>query len=453
MRKWWPAALFVFYLLFLRAYYVGFFNDDAFYVVGARSLLQGGYMELSSPVPRPLDNYPPGYPLLLAQVLWLFGGSLLAAQLLSVALSVASAWLLWKLSEDWRAVLAAAVCPLAATLSGTLLSEVPYTTLSLLLLTAARAHWARKDDGVWAFLGALAGFGALIRATGLVLPGALVLCLLAERRLRTAAVSAAAAALAALPYYARNLWLTGRADTRFDEMAAAALRAPLSNAAYYGRELFGRTLLRLDGLEWLFALICLPAVFIALRRRGLKGWSKLVPAYLGLYALVHLAWPYQSGRYVYPMIGLACMLLPRPLLALSVALSVLPTARAAQASLKGGSPMNTPPERAYAWLRENADRAAVLGADLDGRLYLWTGRKTAQLPRAAGAEALNSFVEAYGVDYVFLEPDAGFMRRGDSFDAAAPEQRRAALADKKRYELVFFDEREGTRIYRVKRPG
>lgn len=450
MRKWWPAALFAFYLLFLRAYYVGFFNDDAFYVIGARSLLQGGYMELSSPAPRPLDNYPPGYPLLLAQVLWLFGDSLLAAQLLSVALAAASAWLLWKLSGDWRAVLAAAVCPLSATLSGTLLSELPYTALSLLLLVSSRAHWARKDDGVWAFLGALAGYGALIRATGAALPAALVLCLAAERRWRQAAVCAAASAVVALPYYARNLWLTGRADTRLGEMAEAALRSPLSNAAYYGQELFGRTLFRLDGLEWLFALVCAAAAAVSLRKRGLAGWSKVLPAYLGLYVLVHLAWPYQSGRYVYPLVGLACLLLPRPLLALSVGLSVLPTARAAEASLRGGSPMNTPPARAYSWLRETTDLSDVLAADLDGRTYLWTGRKTAQLPRRAGARELEDFVDDHGADYVFLEPAAGFMRRGDSFDAAAPEERLRALSDPRLYELVFFDEHEGTRIYRVK---
>lgn len=37
------------YLLSLGAYYVGFFNDDAFYLIGARSLLGGNYTELSHP--------------------------------------------------------------------------------------------------------------------------------------------------------------------------------------------------------------------------------------------------------------------------------------------------------------------------------------------------------------------------------------------------------------------
>lgn len=128
----------------------------------------------------------------------------------------------------------------------------------------------------------------------------------------------------------------------------------------------------------------------------------------------------------------------------------MPTARAASASLRGGTPMNTPPERAYAWIRDTTDRSDVLAADLDGRLYLWTGRKTAQLPRGAGAAELAEFLDVYGVDYVYLEPADGFMRRGDSFDAAAPERRLAALSDPKLYELVFFDETEGTRIYRVR---
>ncbi|MDD5629795.1 MAG: hypothetical protein PHU21_12065, partial [Elusimicrobia bacterium] len=61
------AGLAVLYLLCLRAYYVGFFNDDAFYLIGARSLLSGGFRELSAPGAPPMTVYMPGYPLILAQ--------------------------------------------------------------------------------------------------------------------------------------------------------------------------------------------------------------------------------------------------------------------------------------------------------------------------------------------------------------------------------------------------
>lgn len=72
------AALF---WLSRHAYYVGFFNDDAYYLIGAKSLLSGRYAEIHSPGAPPLVNYLPGWPLLLAPVLLLTGGSLAAAQL------------------------------------------------------------------------------------------------------------------------------------------------------------------------------------------------------------------------------------------------------------------------------------------------------------------------------------------------------------------------------------
>src|SRR5262249_13333046 len=72
-----------------RAYYVGFFNDDAFYIIGARSLLQGRYAELNAPGQPPLVNYPPGTSLLLAPVAFLAGGSLWPYQVFAAAASVA----------------------------------------------------------------------------------------------------------------------------------------------------------------------------------------------------------------------------------------------------------------------------------------------------------------------------------------------------------------------------
>src|SRR5437660_3946930 len=71
------------YALAVNAYYVGFFNDDAFYLIGARSLLQGRYVELNQPGTPPLINYTVGYPLLLVPVAALFSDAARPAQLLS----------------------------------------------------------------------------------------------------------------------------------------------------------------------------------------------------------------------------------------------------------------------------------------------------------------------------------------------------------------------------------
>ena len=53
------------YLAYLPRFYVGFFNDDARFILAAQSLLQGGYRRLAAPEHPPLNLIFPGYPFLL----------------------------------------------------------------------------------------------------------------------------------------------------------------------------------------------------------------------------------------------------------------------------------------------------------------------------------------------------------------------------------------------------
>src|SRR5688572_21115691 len=84
-----PFFIFI-YILALRAYYVGFFNDDAFYIIGSKSLIQGSYRELNQPGAPPFVSYLPGYPLLLTPFSLLFPHTTLPHQLFSVLLTAAS---------------------------------------------------------------------------------------------------------------------------------------------------------------------------------------------------------------------------------------------------------------------------------------------------------------------------------------------------------------------------
>lgn len=483
------ASLAVLYLLCLRAYYVGFFNDDAFYLIGARSLLQGGGLrELNAPGAPPLLNYLPGYPLLLAQWAWLFGESTRAAQLLSVLLTLSGLALMWVLlsSELPAAVALSAVCvagfnPLTASVSGAVLADLPYFALTPLVFLAAAAAWPRRQPWVWAGLGALCGVCFLVRPTGAAFVLALLLCLLAERRWSAVFWAAAGAAAAAGPWLLRNWLLSGLPLSHGAELAApwrdnlrAGLTARLArNAVYYGPELFWRTLFRWPAwsrLETATVFLGLAALAAGLRAWGLRGWRKLLTVYAVLYAALHLQLHLQSGRYVFtflpvavPMIFLGAREADRRwrlrgalvpgLLALSAALSAAPVLRVARVSLRGHTPLNTPPERTVAWIRGETSPDDVLAADLDGRLHLLCGRRTVRLPKAAGPEAFHSRLRAAGAAYLLAAPNDGFMTtisRNTSHDPL-PEGRLALLlSDRTRYEPVFADAAEGTAIYRVR---
>jgi hypothetical protein len=484
-KAWLPwAGLAGLYLLCLRAYYVGFFNDDAFYIIGARSLLQGRYVELNAPGHPPLDNYPPGYPILLAQLAWLAGESLLAAQLLSVALTMACVWLLRLcFAAELPAIVvsaaaaAAALNPLTVSISGVVLSDIPLLAVTLLVLLAARRRWSEKTSWFWARLGALAGYACLVRTSGAALLAALVLCLLLEKRWRAALAAGFSGGAIFGAYLLRNQLVMGRSEARLVKVLAGWKDLRLwDNASFYLHEIFGRALFRWpagpgqSSLNGLTLILCLTALAAGLRAWGLKGWRKLVPAYLLGYAGVHLLWPQQGGRYMVSILPLVCVLLFLGLdwadrrwklggkavwsaLALSLVLSAAPVWSVVSASLWGRTPLTTPPQRTVAWIKQATDIGDVLATEADGRLYLLTGRRTVHLRNIHEPEAFFrwlldhhvSYVVSFPTDYIMMTPAKNLES-----DPLPLETLNGLLADESRYEPVFGDEAERAAVYRVR---
>src|SRR4051812_25463771 len=68
---WILMAGFVLYALSFSMYYAGYFNDDASYILGAKSLMMGKYVSLDLPGQPPKTAYPPGFSLFLVPFVWL----------------------------------------------------------------------------------------------------------------------------------------------------------------------------------------------------------------------------------------------------------------------------------------------------------------------------------------------------------------------------------------------
>jgi len=483
------AGLAVLYLLCLRAYYVGFFNDDAFYLIGARSLLSGGFRELSSPGAPPMTLYMPGYPLVLAQWSWLAGSSPLAAQLLSVVMTTAAAGLMWACfapelpaAAAFASVAVTACNPLTVGISAAVLSEIPFLVMTLLVFLAARAVWEEGSELAWAGLGAMTGAAFLIRPTGAALALALVLSLLGERRWRRAAWAAPVAALVAAPWLVRNALVGGSALPYASQLAApwsasAAFRDVLlrlsRNAEFYGPELFWRTWFRwpawpgVSALKWATVLLGLAALAAGLREWGARGWRKLLSVYLLAYAAIHLQLHLQSSRYLFTALPMAAPLfflgldaadrrlglrgkLTLGAAALSLALSLGPVANVVRTSLWRHTPLNTPPLKTLAWIRSSTSPTDILAADLDGRLFLLTGRRTVRLRKLYAPGAFAAWLKGARVDYVLVEPNDCFMTTASGRTAHDPmplDRLRNLLSGGRR---VFADAEERTEIYRVR---
>ncbi|MBI5240478.1 MAG: glycosyltransferase family 39 protein [Elusimicrobia bacterium] len=479
------GGLAVLYLLCLRAYYVGFFNDDAFYLIGARSLMSGGFRELSAPGAPPMTVYMPGYPLLLAQWSWLAGLTPLSAQLLSVSLTVAGAALMWACfvpelpaAAAFAAVAVCACNPLTVSVSGTVLSDVPYLVMTLLVFLAARAAWRDGPGLAWLGLGLLGGAAFLVRPTGAALVLALLAALAWERRWRQAACCAAGAALVAAPWLARNLMVSGVTLPYASQLAAAGsggglLERLTRNASFYGPELFWRTLFRwpawpgLPLLKGATVLLGLAAVALGLREWGAKGWRKVLTLYLLVYAVLHLQLHLQSHRYiltalpmVLPLLFLGLDAADRRLAlrgrlvlgaaALSLALSLGPLSSIVRTSLWRRTAVNTPPLRTAAWIAASTRPGDVVAADLDGRWHLLTGRLTVRLRKLYEPALFAAWLRDTRVDYVLVEPNDFFMTTaaGRTTHDPMPLDRLEPLLSGAR--RVFADAEEGTRIYAVR---
>ena len=136
--------------------HLGLFNDDAEYLVLGEALASGqGYTWANDPLQPPHNKYPPGYPLAVAGVLLLTGnandayGGIIPAKLLTLLAFAGALVLLWLLLsrtqrepgfEPLLAVGLFAVNPFVLEYAVQIMSELPYTLLSLLALWAATRY-------------------------------------------------------------------------------------------------------------------------------------------------------------------------------------------------------------------------------------------------------------------------------------------------------------------------
>lgn len=231
-------------------YHVGSFDDDGAYLAMAEGIAHGVGLTGRLPFGYPLlQDYPPGYPALLAALVLVFGTGhgFVAERLWSVACFTALFPLTWVwlrrrgLSEALSAgvLLLLALNPLLATFGSMVMAETSFLVALMCLLFAAEA-WGRSPraltmSGVLTVV--LAGALVWLKEAGLAIDGGVVLWLVANRQWRRAVVTAVAAGALLAPIV----------------VARALIGVPLAGARYTGE--IGRSL----GGDIFHRLLQLPA--------------------------------------------------------------------------------------------------------------------------------------------------------------------------------------------------
>jgi hypothetical protein len=187
-------------------------GDNAQFIVLGKSLLAGhGLSHINAPDQKPDTKYPFLYPLILAGVLWVAPGSVVALKMIGVVACVGAALLYYPLfrksAEPAAALGAAALAVLSPDIlrhSSIVIAEVPYLFVSMAAL--AFVSWAegRRPERYWVPVALVLVMAAYyIKATGIALAAAIVLLLLVRRRWRWAFGFLGGAVLLALPWALR----------------------------------------------------------------------------------------------------------------------------------------------------------------------------------------------------------------------------------------------------------
>lgn len=431
-------------------------QDDARYILLARSLGSGGYYDLFN-VDLPLHSlYPPGYPALLAGWGALFGDGFFTAIALNVLLSAASLWIFFLalrrlVSAEFAVLSVVALAANSALVlrAGGVRSEVPFMFfLALFAWAVASGRGSNRHLIVAAFAAVAAG---LTRSLGAALPLALLLHLLIERRYRALLSVAVVAVLTVGAWQSWTLLSAGDASLSSNYVATAVGRwegparaSPAKvladrvvwNVSGYAPVLPGQVFPAIPGtpidnavaiLVWVTGLIAGGWLF-------LRRWRPVVLG-LAITAAVLALWPYTQGRFVEPYLPIIvpCVLLGSGYLAgrvrgswrrpIMFALAGLFTltgivrttgvvrARIACGEFSLASPPSCIPEdtrgflQAVGYVERELPASALFVSAKPEPLYYYTGRQSINYRSVRSAPEstdMSALLRERGVDYVLL---------------------------------------------------
>src|SRR4051794_19963328 len=191
-------------------YVVGSFDDDGHYLALAKAFADGkGYVDTSMPGSPVESLYPPGYPLLITPLVWLFGSAVWPLRLLSAIAFLGCFPLLDRLLRRhpvptgvrMATLVMFALSPTAATFGSEVMPETVFL-LVLLAVLLALPRW-EEQPSLFTWRAAVVAFGApylfLLKTAGLPMLVGIIGWLLLRRRWRRFAMVATTSVLMIAP--------------------------------------------------------------------------------------------------------------------------------------------------------------------------------------------------------------------------------------------------------------
>ncbi|MDP1544620.1 MAG: hypothetical protein Q8L87_01260 [Anaerolineales bacterium] len=473
-------------LLRFNSLQLGTSYDDAHYIILAESLSSGqGYQLTSFPRPQVERAFPPGWPLLLTPLTFLFPGKYSILKTFSLVLSLASILLTYgifskRLQSPYLEILTGLVAlnPLLVGASVTVMSESAYLFFSLLALYLF-GKWQDATDSQRKWLIIFVAFAAfytqLIRTIGIALFIALVVYLVFTRRFREAGITIGVFIAGTLlqGWLSGALISTGYQTQVFNSTIIEKISQMLSNAQGYFNETAAGVLIpvfgaRLTSALGNYGLQALPFILnlaiIALIILGLFHSRKdiqLMDVYFIIYIIGILAfWNPKVGsvkaRFLIPIIP--CLyfyflqgvsLLTKNKIRAAYAVSIIIAFTLLGRSLQDwrNPIMNQTTDLSIGarWVAENAPSDAIVMVNEPVPAYVHVRRKTINFPKQG--QGLKKYLDNQGIDYIIIAPLLQSPRSTDLEPAIRTQILPTLEADPETFIVVYSNLEYNVTVY------
>ncbi|MDD5655879.1 MAG: glycosyltransferase family 39 protein [Elusimicrobia bacterium] len=466
------------YITAARGAPVGSVGDDALHIILARSLSHGSFSwpdATGLPVAEPL----PGLAWLLCLPIRLLAPRWDLLRLAGLAAAATALFFFWRLAarllgrrDGAWALLLLAANPLFVRRTTLVLPDMPFLAVSLYLCATLDRPSSR---GRLLLAAALAGWAAVLRPLGFLLPAALAAAIGWRDGWRRAGLFLAAALAPFALWTARSQFAVTETSGYLDNFASqtARLASPRALAEHAGAMLanfFGAGVLGLELLGApLRALLGAAALILAgwgarrlMRGEGARPVFVLTACAAGI-VCVHLDWLSASPRYALALLPAGWLLIVAgareilrgrrtrdAVLLVFLAAALLPNLLQARANLRG--PAKFLPET-MAWIRSHTPKDAVFESPACQAVVLLGGRR-AHIPGPAADTRDRWLAETLSLGTGYLHIDERF--RPDGFQ---PSGMTFVLANLNRWaesspyvERVYRNAAEGSTIYRIRHP-
>lgn len=489
------AAAFLYAVLY--AYYkTGVFNDDAVYILGARSLWKAG--PIQSYILRP--DYPlPGLPVLYFPFIKLFEPNWVRLEWVAIGVALLSVYLLglWvrrflTAGETLAVMILYAFNPQIAKFASTLMPSIPYVTATLGCLILLGLVWERENRYQTLALGFVMGWACFMRPEGAVLTLSIVTVLMTSRK------GWRLLGWIAIPLVGWGLFLI----FWWHKIQAqqTAYGSDLSALAAYWKEDFlmgsrfsvhllqtffldAVTGMRSTGarLGPIFAVAFFTLSVSAAVRGYIRLWHdhpkrRMVWSALALFCVsyfaIHAFWHVAIPRYAIPLMPFLMLALvsgfSRPLsasharrvftgIALVAILGVYAwrNGRAIHQAYFAPDPRKGPPWHTLEWIKTHTPPDAKIITGIGSTVELYTERTAIPGMRSTNSEMFLFQIHENGADYI-LDRDVKFLAQGvegtDNPNRDWERFRFRFAAYPHYFRKIFEDEREQTRVYDVTMP-